>query len=617
MAPTPVGELRPSQLLHTFGVGAMVDLPAMSALVMGLDDWPIASAEPIGEDRLLAAVRGILGDQVERMYPPPSEQEPLGSLFRGPEKPTVGVPVATFPRTLRCPSCNRLGPIARGIFDLRIDPYRPDRTGFVHTNCNRSQKGPPSILPARFVVACERGHLDDFPWFSFVHRDRRTTCQGSLELIELGVSGEAADIEIRCNACSMRRRMAEAFGDGLSSYRCSGRRPHLRDVEDTQCSAPIKVILLGASNSWFPVTLTTLHVPPAVQDALGRIVDELWNTLREVKDKSGVTLLRNLGLVRALAGFSDDQIWEVVEKRQSGSAAPAAGGDLKLPEWQVFSQPNAAPMSSDFQLSAVQAPTGFSQLIDEVVLAKRLREVSALVGFTRIASPSDLADTWQPVSQHRAPLARRPPIFVPASEVRGEGIFVRFHEPAIASWCAEQGALEGRFREAHRRWRRIRALSPEDAGFPGMRFILLHSFSHALMRQLALECGYSAASLRERIYAQEPTEPAGAMAGLLIYTAAPDSEGTLGGLVSLGGPARFGNHVRQALERMRLCASDPLCAEHAPGSGSATLHGAACHACLFAPETSCERGNRYLDRTVLVETVREDGNAFFRGGSAF
>jgi hypothetical protein len=87
MAPTPVGELRPSQLLHTFGVGAMVDLPAMSALVMGLDDWPIASAEPIGEDRLLAAVRGILGDQVERMYPPPSEQEPLGSLFRGPEKP--------------------------------------------------------------------------------------------------------------------------------------------------------------------------------------------------------------------------------------------------------------------------------------------------------------------------------------------------------------------------------------------------------------------------------------------------------------------------------------------------------------------------------------------------
>lgn len=128
------------------------------------------------------------------------------------------------------------------------------------------------------------------------------------------------------------------------------------------------------------------------------------------------------------------------------------------------------------------------------------------------------------------------------------------------------------------------------------------------MRQLALECGYSAASLRERLYCSDATDDDGPMAGVLIYTAAPDSEGTLGGLVSLGRPAQLDRHIEQALEQMRLCASDPLCSEHKPGAeNDLTPHGAACHACLFAPETSCERGNKYLDRLVLTETVSPAG----------
>ncbi len=143
--------------------------------------------------------------------------------------------------------------------------------------------------------------------------------------------------------------------------------------------------------------------------------------------------------------------------------------------------------------------------------------------------------------------------------------------------------------------------NPTD-GYPGLRFALIHSFSHALMRQLALQSGYSAASIRERIYCDDGTGLP--MAGLLLYTAAPDSEGTLGGLVSQGEPARLGALVHQALDSMQLCTSDPLCGEHRPANdGMASLHGAACHACQFAPETSCERGNKYLDRSLLVQTL--------------
>jgi hypothetical protein len=133
------------------------------------------------------------------------------------------------------------------------------------------------------------------------------------------------------------------------------------------------------------------------------------------------------------------------------------------------------------------------------------------------------------------------------------------------------------------------------------------------MRQLSMEAGYTSASIRERLYAQDADGPGGAMAGLLLYTAAPDSEGTLGGLVALGEPERLGRLLRVCLEQLLLCASDPLCAEHHPTKdGGASLHGAACHACLFAPETSCERGNKYLDRSLLVTVLGSRVPPFFK-----
>ncbi len=199
---------------------------------------------------------------------------------------------------------------------------------------------------------------------------------------------------------------------------------------------------------------------------------------------------------------------------------------------------------------------------------------------------------------------------MPTSEIRGEGVFLQFSEQAIEAWVRKTREREGEFFEAHKRWRKNRGLEPND-GFPTMRYVLLHSLAHALIRQFAVECGYTTASIRERIYSRPPGGDGEPMAGVLLYTAAPDSEGTLGGLVALGDPKALGRHLDQALEAMRLCASDPLCAEHHPIKDGLTLHGAACHACLFLPETSCERGNKYLDRSVLVSTVESDDLAFF------
>jgi hypothetical protein len=201
------------------------------------------------------------------------------------------------------------------------------------------------------------------------------------------------------------------------------------------------------------------------------------------------------------------------------------------------------------------------------------------------------------------------PEWVPATEVHGEGIFIRFDEAAVAVWETEAAVASrlSKLLKGHRGWRNARKLNPAG-GFPGIRYAMLHTLSHLLIRELALECGYNAASIRERIYADtEGDEP---QVGILIYTAAADSDGTLGGLVELGKPENLGRLLRQALGRAGICSSDPLCSEHNP-EDDRSLHAAACHACSFVSETSCEKGNRYIDRALIVPTLEVADAAFF------
>lgn len=606
-----VGEVRPSQLLHTFGVGSIIDLPHLSVMVMGLDDWAPAYASEIGEERLLLAVQRQLGPQVKSLRVPPIQTETSANPFDSSAQ--VGVPVATFPRWMLCPYCRLLAPRDSDLFQLKSDPARPEQTRYVHANCSKAGAAP-TVLPARFLVACEKGHLDDFPWHYFVHQGQ-SACAGAIRLLELGVSGEAADIVVKCDACGALRRMSEAFGeDGKQAMpACRGRSPHLRDFDEHGCDQQMKAILLGASNSWFGLTLTALSVPTAV-DTLGQLVEVNWHVLDKVGSREVLTAFRAIGQLQPFINVSDDALWATIERKRNGEGANASEPrSLKAPEWQVFTKPAGAPRLPDFQVSEVPPPASYQSLLQRVVLMEKLREVSACIGFTRITSPGDFAESGELPDEHRARLSRRDPLWVPAAEVRGEGIFLQFNEQAIQRWSKQPAVqtFERELFQAHVLWRRTRRIPEPTAGFPGVRYMLLHSFAHALMRQVALECGYTVASIRERVYALSPTDEDGPMAGVLLYTAAPDSEGTLGGLVSLGAPQILGRHIAGALDAMRLCASDPLCAEHAPLTEPQTLHGAACHACLFAPETSCERGNKYLDRSLLVPTVDREGLNFF------
>lgn len=616
--PTRVGEVRPSQLLYTYGVGAIIDLPRLSVIVTGLEDWPTAApaVQPVVEDRLLLAVRHQL-PAVKKMLSPPIVADSGLPVDPFEQTATIGVPVASFPRWMVCPLCRLLAPLSSGLFKLKEQPFRPNETAYRHENCNKSRR-PPDVVPARFLVACENGHLDDFPWLEFVHRGEPCDTP-RLRLREFGPSGEARDLEVECESCGVKRRMSEAFGKQNRELMpvCRGRRPHLRDYDPDGCTHKMRTLTLGASNTWFPVVYSALAIP-VESGKIAALVEENWAVLQGVTAAAVVGFLRSSGQLGELSQFGDEEIWQAIEARhgQDAGAAPPPEEppDLKAPEWAVFSQYNPDLNGPDFRLHPVPPPDPYQPYFDQVVLVERLREVRAMVGFTRLDAAGELTDPDLSVFVEPAPLVRQTAAWVPALEVRGEGIFIQFNEARIQAWlqAAAVAARGDAFVEAHKKWRSARHISDPEVGFPGMRYVLIHSFAHALMRQMALESGYGAASIRERIYARPAEKPGGPMAGLLLYTSAPDSEGTLGGLVNLGRPETLARHISQALESMRLCASDPLCAEHPPSRTGRTLHAAACHACQFAPETSCERGNKYLDRSLLVPTVEHNDLAFFK-----
>ena len=612
--PVRVGQLRPSQLIHSFGVGGLVDLPHLSVIINGLHDWDERRTAELTEERLLSVVKHRPGlSAVRALRQPPwiaETQNPFDDWAR------VGVPVSPFPRWLRCPwgACQYLGPIDDGQFEKSFNPFRPDQAAYVHKNCRKKGKGA-NGLPVRFMLACDRGHLDEFPWIDYVHK--RQPCDSPLlEISERGQSSGPADVFVKCRTCGALRAMSDAFGErALANLpQCRGRHPHLGEYDENGCDAQVRTLLLGASNAWFPVQLSVLSIPPSV-DPLPALVEELWADLEEITDRAIFDFaIRRDDKLSRLQNYADDDVWAAIEARRNGGRDDGDGEaevDLNVlgPEWHQFTHPHTAPDTDDFRIRAEDPPDEFTDQIAEVVRAERLREVVAFTGFSRLSSPDE------GMSDQIAPLSRHAPTWVPAVEVRGEGIFIRLDEDAVTAWEQQYRQTENyeHLLQAHKNWRSRRNMEPND-GWPGARYILLHTLSHLLMREFALDCGYSASSIRERIYSATGTDP---MAGILLYTAAPDSEGTLGGLVSLGRSERLGQLLRQGLDHARVCTSDPTCAEHVPGElGDDHVHGAACHACMFASETSCERGNRYLDRSVLVPMVTGAAAPFFGGDMA-
>ncbi len=592
MSPKAHGQIRRSQIITTYGPGALIDLPNDSAIVAGLDTWPKTSdLHEIVELRLAGKLQTMTGVPAPRLYAPPPDSN-------DPREPARGIGAWRFPEWF-----------------VVQDEGGEERSGRSRRLVHRKalEKGRfegRQVVATRFVRACPRGHVDDLDWYRFVHGPGNPCRRRQLWLDERGTSGDLAELVVRCE-CTESRSLDEATLLGPNPLGpCQGARPWLGRNSNEDCGQPSRLLIRTASNAYFPQVVSVLSLPDR-GTAVETAVRELWDDLQIVDGPADLALLKKKPRVaERLAPFSDEEVLTAIRGTKSGliGERPVKWVELEA----LLAAPEGfgddIPVDPNFHARRLPDRTWRRSRrcdgVESVIQLHRLREVLALVGFTRLeAVTPDIHGEYETDVQ-RAQIALEPQWF-PAVENRGEGLFIQLRAQAVKSWV-ERPAVRQRLEDlaiGHQRWAEDRKL---HRPFPGGPYVLLHTLSHLLIQSLAMRCGYPATSIRERIYAETQGF------GLLLYTGSPDAEGTLGGLVQEARHTE--DHLTNALWMGALCSNDPICAHHAPGKSMEErwLHGAACHGCALVAETSCEMRNDYLDRALVVPVLGVPHAAFFQ-----
>ena len=598
----PDGAVRQSQIVTTFGPGSMLDLLNDAVLVGGLDFWNYDKSltiphidEPRLRDAIVERFRQ-LGRELSQEYP--FRRPPAGN-DREPAR-TTGIQVLEFSQWFVCqnPSCRAL---------LRKDVLELKKHHYWHA-CSRTSSA--ECVPVRFVLACPRGHADEFPWIAFAHEfQQRPRCASPSLTFEEGATGDFNEIRVHC-ACGGSGRMADLLGDGLKLH-CRGERPWLGPQGKEECQEDAKLLVRTASNSYFPQVVSALSIP----DPSGEIRDRVraaWDVLKSAT-KENLPIFRQIEKVRvALDGLGDAEVLRAIQALASDG--PVIQAPIRTAEYQQLTTAppelfgDLAPLGAKFFARTVKPRDGLPAGVGKLVVVSKLREVVAQIGFTRLEPVTPDVQGEYDLGVKNAALGLTTN-WLPASEIYGEGVFLELDEKAVQAWEDRESVKE-----------RARALcagydawaTEEAPPFPGVRFYMLHSLAHLVMSAISLECGYAASSIRERIYCGPSSRDPTLMAAILLSTGTSGTEGTLGGLVEQGRQIR--EHLQHAFDLGRLCSNDPVCATHSPEKdhGERFLEGAACHGCLFVAECSCERFNRYLDRALVVPALGHPADlAFF------
>jgi Domain of unknown function (DUF1998) len=563
------GGIRPSQLVTTFGPGSLVDFKDDSVMIMGLQDWK----EQEGYYRKIFEPR--LSTKLNISY----FLQPQSVKHKG------GIPAISFPKYRVCSKCGLLSKL-----------FKMDHKGFF---CDCNTKKIPTY-PARLIMACENGHIDDFPWEEWCHDGHDKLCnEPELYITTLGKSSSLDDILIRCKSCKAKKTLAGALKRNALKQifgSCNGNSPWKRE-KSKSCKCIPRGLQRGASNVYFSSTVSALSIPPWT-DNMQEIVSSKWTNIKKNIEKRGIDGIEPI-LDIIFPDYSDEDLEKIYIAIKNQYQMDQETMDIRYEEWKAFQ--DKSNRSKHFHIEEESVDPSISKYISRVVLAHRLREIRAIRGFTRIDYPDPNDESNISYSYLSSD---RDIDWLPGVEVLGEGIFIQLNENELKNWEKELVEGSNRYKQLLTRYQdwRIEKGWEQDQRFTE-RFILLHSLSHVLIRELSLSCGYSSNSIREKIYSGPN------MCGVLLYTGSPDSDGSLGGIIQQGRKEQFHKLLKQAIERAKVCTSDPLCSE-SENVIESKLNLSACHACSLISETSCEWSNLLLDRLSLIKTDENEYGFF-------
>ena len=707
--------VRRSQAISPFGIGALVDFPGPVSLVhAGLDAWPFKEGDlghqefRINDEKRLSQRLGV-----DYFVQPPDFRQPERGQDVAYPNINLKLPFLRFPLWHVCPRCGRM-------HQARYhDNTPPTCKGPIGSGVGRgNEHSPRRTVQVRFVAACKKGHLQDFPWLEWLFKQSnplwepegssrwlrlRSTGSASLTGVEVAAeerlpNGDIKVVEKRTLGAAFQ---GDALSDSQSSFtkigvKCMGHNPALGIGKNTSsplpgCGQEIYPLLRGASNLYFPQIVSSIYIPDiddrdlgqemldilddhllkttlllgaqlsddglisakSVRNALKQYHPEFTVDAAKLAEAANRHILKDILLGdRKVQAFLSQKIKASTNKQLSREMV-ALAIKSHFPDWDVDPSVLLSPLSEWFQskvefseeqtaevqqdslvetdfrreeyrvfcrdvqegypktnlLIRSSAMENYGEIIrslfERVSLLHKLRETRAFVGFSRIFPGDDLTqeERWKLMVLEK----KR---WLPAIIVRGEGIFFKIREDKLAEWLEKTGAFhDARFASMNQNMGGLRERRHQQARMITPKHVLIHTFAHLVINELVYECGYGSASLRERIYSADGENK---MSGVLIYTAAGDSEGSMGGLVRMGQPGYLETVIARALEKARWCSSDPVCIE-SKGQGPDNCNLAACHACALVPETSCEEQNRLLDRGVVIGTIETPSAGFFHG----
>lgn len=627
----PRGPVRRGQLIAPFGPGAMMILPdGVSVICGGLDHWfkhesgETENIDPdeyqVDEWRLAARLK------VNHFFLPPDYRRPdyrKGYSSAPKTNLIITVPFLRFPQWHYCTHCGLMKKfplVAKGRFPC--------------TEC----KTKASIVQIRFVAMCDAGHIQDFPWSEWVYRTStppqnpppmrlRSTGGMTIGGLKVKVDGGPERTLVGITSANPDGKdtvLSRTLDSSKKPYLCKGHRPWLGTEIGEGCGRPLRGTLRNAANVYFAQIQNSIYLPRGNETTVAEVITlleqpPLSTLLSIITGMGGTPIPAQLRQQcrEHVSNFTDRQLELAITTVCGGPEAPQQRQQTEGDEAETgFRRQEYDTLieAADFDQLVLRPAdlnrysADFSQNFTKVTLVHKLRETRVLTGFTRV-----FADTDRDLDELQGMLRLGPSKekWLPAYMVYGEGIFLTLDEKRLQQWEA-QPEIQTRLNLLLAKYKTMRLNRHLRNRGVGARYILLHTLAHLLINRLTFECGYSSAALRERLYVSD--NPASPMAGILIYTAAGDVEGTMGGLVRMGKPGRLEPLLARALAGAQWCSADPVCMEMglSGGQGPDSMNLAACHGCCLIPETACEEFNRLLDRGLVIGPFDNPALGFFK-----
>lgn len=648
--------VRSSQLLSPFGIGQIVNFPKeLSLMVCGLNLWD----EKIEQGKINRGIDSI--KESDLRFNEIRLQNTLGvDYFMKPfEYKTAGeknnkleVPAVRFPGWHYCTNhkCGKMKVVPLGQPNEKIECIA----------CwDGKSKYKSKMNPVRFVAACPSGHIQDVPFNEWVHNGvvPNNGIEHEISYHTGGGSGDLGSIYMKCT-CGEKRSLAglmnirkdneKVFDSALARIGinkedgqkfdsdnpndkninplgqfCKGYRPWLGldGINNAKgCDNHLQVLIRGASNVHFSEIQSAIYLPqgsPNANEYVIQMIDSMGkDKLRDLyqRDKGTLMLPTILELQPVVVNgcISKEELLSGVlaelSKNDSNSEESKLPPELKL-RLEEYDYILKGRDSENSDLKAIvktfegyEDKAMLEKYFDCVVLVEKLKETRVFKGFSRI-NPMNKIDKRE--------LSSKKVKWLPAVEVYGEGIFLKFNDEIVDDWFKTHGLKHSNIIERYHSAMRKRRPLDEDRNINPF-FVVMHTFAHLLIKKLCFDCGYGSSSLREKLYFCD--NPDSRMNGILIYTSSGDSEGSLGGLVRQGRASNLGPLISSAIAEAEWCSADPVCSDigKVSGQGPDNVNGSACHNCCLVPETSCEEFNMLLDRTTVIGTLESSEIGFFK-----